>query len=248
MVSLIYSAYADAFLFIRRNLLAVIFVTVGVLLLVVARSAQFDNFVLSILFFLATHLFVPCLIDLYIVILIFRANKKIDVDVSISRQIGQYYKDALLIYIFSGSLAFIGSYPFFAYNRAYAAGEGGNHLITYYAFSGIFGLLLLCGRNFGLANLFLINAKPLKAILSGYKVLYENFLVCFLAFLLGIFLVSIPTFLNASNWRDALIFFSEPDRFQYSGMVAGYFSGLIGTWVFVASIYLLLYINRFAKE
>lgn len=247
MKSLIYSAYADAFLFIRRSLLVIILLTGGGLSVAVARSVQFNNLVLGIVIFLFAHLFVPCLIDLYIVILVFRANRKIDIDVPISRQIGRHYKDAMLVYIFSGFLAFIGSFPFFAYNRAYAAGEGNNHLISYYAFSGIFGLLLLCGRNFGLADLVLNNAKPLKAIFSGYKMLIENFILCFLVFLLGS-LVFIPAFLSASNWEDVLKLFSEPGRFQYSGLIDGYFSEFLRIWAFIAFIYLFLRINRFVKE
>lgn len=195
MLFLIYSIYITSLAFIRKNIILVIpFVLNELFKLIVS---DFKGTIFGVVFWLASTLLIPCLIDVYVVLYVFKSENIIDTSVQIASLVKKYYRRFVLLYFLGYILAYIVVFPsLLLYSSIAKEVNSAPNLVVIYSFSTVFGFLLFVVTGLGLRILIYKNIRTMAAFRESFVEVQKNLYFYFFIFLLGAILTMFPSFIS----------------------------------------------------
>lgn len=211
MLFLIYSIYVASLTFIRKNIILVIPFVLNELLKLIVDD--FKGTIFGVIFWLASTLLIPCLIDVYVVLYVFKSENIIDSSVQIASVVKKYYRRFILLYFLGYILAYVAVFPsLLLYSSIAKEVNSKPNLVVIYSFLIVFGFLLFVVTGLGLRLLIYKNIRTMAAFKESFVEVQKNFYFYFFVFLFGAILTIFPSFMSFFSF--SFIYFLPIAEFQ----------------------------------
>ncbi|MBL8099725.1 MAG: hypothetical protein JNK81_11120 [Anaerolineales bacterium] len=251
MFLVIYSIYIDAFNFVWKNLyLILVLLVAGVVSISLGGFSSLPvPFVFSTVFWLFAYLFVPCLVDIYLIVHILKSSGFMLKDDSILEVINRFYKKGLLIYIFGYLLAFLITSPFLLSFSALSRVTETNNLFILFLLISFFNFMVFVGVKLPLIILITKKKSPLNAFGLGFTEIGKHFHYYFLVFAFGSIVELFPSLITPIGIIGSPLFqIAEYNLAYQSNIFLDILYIFIQICVFVAFVYAFLHKNNLESK
>jgi hypothetical protein len=244
MLFLIYSIYADSLGFVRKNIILVLPFVLNELFKLIVDN--FTGTIFGVVFRLASMLLIPCLIDIYIVLYVFKSENIVNPSVQISSVVKKYYRRFVLLYFLGYILACVAVFPSLAMyiNIAEMANVDPNSAVVY-SFLTVFGFLVFIVAGLGLRILIYKNIKTMVALKESFAEVQKDLYFYFFVFLFGVVLTTYPSFITFFNF--SFIYFlpiAEFHSYIVNDFIRVALLSFLSVWFSVALTYAFLEKNK----
>lgn len=193
---------------------------------------------------LVFELFIPCLINIYLIVYLFKFGGILPSEASTINLIRKYYKHGLWVYLFGGLFSFLIVSPLFVYLRLASTNPEYSNVILLYFSGGLFSFLLLGSHSLALCCLVYIKNEPYKAFVAGLNELKNGFSYYLLLILINYLVSYFPSFLFLAPLSlSANLQLAEYYFYQEENLLSVVFSVAVKTWLLISVTYVFLYRN-----
>jgi hypothetical protein len=247
MFLLIYSIYAEALAFFRKNLFLILPFAANEILKSIASG--FGGTAFGLIFWLFFTFLIPSLIDVYVVILVFKAEKAINQTKSLTDQINKYYSQAIVVYALGYMLAALAVFPsMLLYSGIAREVNSSPNSVVVYIFLRVFGFLLFVGNMLGVRILIYRNMKAFPAFIKSFSQLNKTFYYYLFVYLFSLLLAVFPSTLAFFYFSFIQILpIAEFEFYINSDLLKGLFNIVISIWFSIAATYAFLEKNNNPK-
>ena len=226
----------------QKNLKLILPMLLGSLIHSALKPLEIDFPSLFFLNWLVFELFIPCLINIYLIVYLFKFGGVLLSEDSTISLIKKHYKNGLWLYLLGGLFSFLIVSPFFVYLRLTSTDPEYSNLILLYFTGGLFSFLLMGSHSLALCCLIYIKNEPYKAFVAGLKELKDGFSYYLLLVLINYVVSYFPSFLFlAPSSFSANLQLAEYYFYQEENLLSVIFSVAVKTWFLISITYVFLY-------